>query len=758
MIKLHDYQVEAIFKLEEFFKTNPEGRGYLHIATGGGKTLVANTFILNNYLSKNKKVLWLAPDWLLLAQAYSSIVKLCEETNFDDLFPSYIGNYRDNKIDKILQVQHEELEGLEIFEIENGEMDPEVVNLMYTTPHTFNFREPSKVTMPDLLVIDEAHWGKGGKLEKEILKFAEKNSIPILGLSATPKHRNWRAIFSKTFKELIGTYLASPVFNSIDTGLKVDITKSTKDKLINMIPNETYKELGSDKKRNELIVSTYKFDIHGKTIVFAIDKDHANKLGRLFQKKGHDVIIVHGGVSNHKENIEKFKKNEDNVRIIIAVNMLNQGVDIPDVNTLFITRPVTSDILYSQMIGRGARLCKEKNKTTFNVIDFEDNFLDEKIQKSLFELKKEFFGSGGAKETIYNHHYSHDKKYEPKLKYPSKLLAYEPSEWGQYLFEKENLSVSIPFLKNQTFGVEIELTTMDFEQYCKDESLWNEVASKLYGVMNKSLPSEFVGICGKWQENDQALDYSKFNLVYDGSCGWEIVSSVLKGSFGFSLLFNFLEELNRGIKEILPYLVVNHRTGFHVHLAFDLNDSNVAPVFDGLFAAEPLLGCLVPPSRFNEYDESNNSYDSSSINEFCEPLRVYFDHDVLGEIKSLRVLEACLYDDDEINRYLTFNFENILRGELNTLEVRMHSGTTDSLKVLSWISCCMGLLDQSRKNRNLSNTIDKDLEMPDKELFENFKRHMITLLPDSYLELIEKVLEPRSKEVLKQWIDAKVFE
>lgn len=757
MVKLHDYQVEAIFKLEEFFKANPKGRGYLHIATGGGKTLVANVFILKYYLSKNKKVLWLAPDWLLLAQAYSAIADIYSKAGAKGLYPAYFGDPKKNNMKSLLgnYVSIDEWPEIE----ESDHVDHQTLNILYSTPHSFNNYHMPKDIEIDLIVLDEAHWGKGGGLEKNFLNFAEKNGIPMLGLSGTPKkRRGWDFIYHKTFKELIGTYLAKPLFNSIETSVTVDITKSSSDKLQNLIQNEVYNQLRSDKKRNEQIVDTYKFDKHGKTIVFAIDKDHANDLGKLFKAKGHDVIVVHGDVLNPKENIERFKNNEDDIKIIIAVNMLNQGVDIPDVNTLFITRPVTSDILYSQMIGRGARLCKEKNKTTFNVIDFEDNFLDEKIQKSLFELKKEFFGSGGAKETIYNHHYSHDKKNEPNLKYPSKLLAYEPSEWGQYLFEKENLSVSIPFLKNQTFGVEIELTTMDFEQYCKDESLWNEVANKLYEVMKKSLPSEFLGICGKWQENDQSLDYSKFNLVYDGSCGWEIVSSVLKGSFGFSLLFNFLEELSRGIKESLPYLKVNHRTGLHVHLAFDLNDTNVGAVISGLFSAEPLMGCLVPPSRFNEYDESENSYDSSTFNEFCEPLRVYFSPSKVGKIKSLKKLEDYLYEDDEINRYLTFNFENILSGELNTLEIRMHSGTTDSLKVLSWISCCMGLLDQSRKNRNLSNTIDKDLEMPDKDLFENFKQHVITLFPDSYLDLIDKVLEPRSKEVLKQWMDAKVFE
>jgi type I restriction enzyme R subunit len=129
----------------------------------------------------------------------------------------------------------------------------------------------------------------------------------------------------------------------------------------------------------------------GKTIIFAMTRDHADRIREVFEEMypqhvGLLQVIVHGIERVHDGPygdglITKFKK-QDKPRIAVSVDMLDTGVDIPEVVNLVFMKPVQSRIKLWQMIGRGTRnqeACRhydrlpDGRKTEFLILDFWQN-------------------------------------------------------------------------------------------------------------------------------------------------------------------------------------------------------------------------------------------------------------------------------------------------------------------------------------------------------------------------------------------------
>ena len=81
--------------------------------------------------------------------------------------------------------------------------------------------------------------------------------------------------------------------------------------------------------------------------------------------------IVGGGNSNSKT-LEKFRNNE--LDVLVNIRMLTEGTDVPDVDTVFLTRQTTSKILLTQMIGRALRGPKFGGTEEAQIVSFVDNW------------------------------------------------------------------------------------------------------------------------------------------------------------------------------------------------------------------------------------------------------------------------------------------------------------------------------------------------------------------------------------------------
>ena len=122
----------------------------------------------------------------------------------------------------------------------------------------------------------------------------------------------------------------------------------------------------------------------GKTIIFAQRQDHAEHLEKLFCKLypqyGTKVCkVIHNAIPHVDTLIKEFKKPDNHFRIAISVDMLDTGIDVPEVVNLVFAKPVKSWVKFWQMIGRGTRLRPNlfgtgKHKSEFLIFDHYGNF------------------------------------------------------------------------------------------------------------------------------------------------------------------------------------------------------------------------------------------------------------------------------------------------------------------------------------------------------------------------------------------------
>ena len=134
----------------------------------------------------------------------------------------------------------------------------------------------------------------------------------------------------------------------------------------------------------------------GKTIIFAMTKKHAHRIAEVFEEMYPQHVGVVQVITSTTERVRdgsygdglitKFKKN-NLPRIAISVDMLDTGIDVPEVVNLVFMKPVQSRIKLWQMIGRGTRnqqACKyldrlpDGKKTEFKIIDFWQNNFNKK--------------------------------------------------------------------------------------------------------------------------------------------------------------------------------------------------------------------------------------------------------------------------------------------------------------------------------------------------------------------------------------------
>ncbi len=124
----------------------------------------------------------------------------------------------------------------------------------------------------------------------------------------------------------------------------------------------------------------------GKTIIFARNHDHAVLMSRLFdemypQYGGQFCQVIDTYDPRAEQLIDDFKGQGDNadLTIAISVDMLDTGIDVPEILNLVFAKPVRSPVKFWQMVGRGTRLCPDlfgpgKDKTVFRIFDHWGNF------------------------------------------------------------------------------------------------------------------------------------------------------------------------------------------------------------------------------------------------------------------------------------------------------------------------------------------------------------------------------------------------
>lgn len=121
-------------------------------------------------------------------------------------------------------------------------------------------------------------------------------------------------------------------------------------------------------------------DLFGKTLIYAVDDAHADLivdiLKEIYAGQGVEpeaIMKITGSVAGgNKKKIEeaiKRFKNERFPSIVVTVDLLTTGIDVPAITSLVFMRRVKSRILFEQMLGRATRLCPEISKDCFEIYD-----------------------------------------------------------------------------------------------------------------------------------------------------------------------------------------------------------------------------------------------------------------------------------------------------------------------------------------------------------------------------------------------------
>lgn len=415
------YQIQAVKSVCHTFQTQNRRKALLVMATGSGKTRVAAA--ISDVLIKAewaKHILFLADRTNLVKQA---------KNRFEDLFKgktslTNLCREKDNANARIVFSTYQTMmSAIDSTKDDDGKI---------FTPGHF-----------DLIIIDEAHRSIYNKY-KDIFTYFD---APLLGLTATPKDdidKNTYHIFDLEKGEPTFSYDLEQAVK--DNYLVPFTVKETKLKFLEEgivyddltdEDKEQYEDLFSDEegelpeKINPAALNNWVFNedtirivlktlmeegirtdygAHlGKTIIFAKNHNHAEKILQVFKKeypeRGEDYCDVIDNYINYVEDLQsKFENPAKLPKIAISVDMLDTGIDIPEIVNLVFFKKVFSKAKFWQMIGRGTRKCPElidgHDKKEFFIFDFCSNFAffriktngretpaQKSVQEQLFLLK-----------------------------------------------------------------------------------------------------------------------------------------------------------------------------------------------------------------------------------------------------------------------------------------------------------------------------------------------------------------------------------
>ncbi|MGN0032782.1 MAG: DEAD/DEAH box helicase family protein [Candidatus Limimorpha sp.] len=416
------YQKTAIKAVCEHYNTKHR-KGLLVMATGTGKTRVAISLV--DVLKRNdwvKNVLFLADRTSLVKQAHRNFVKLLP-----------------NETTTILNEDKE------------PDMNARITFSTYQTMINFvnNDEKQYSVGRFDLIIIDEAHrsiFGKYGAI------FNYFDSM-LIGLTATPRNEIDKSTYDIFEMEQGVPNYAYELEDAVSDGYLVDyvgfkrgsmilkggikydnLTEEEKEQMEeiweyerarnamgggesrDIQSNEMFRYIHNldtiDKVLQDLMDNGLKVqsgDKLGKTIIFAYGHHHAELIVDRFNL----LYPEYGGIGfcelidnqnpYAQDYIDKFEKRDSHPQIAVSVDMLDTGIDVPDILNLVFFKPVKSKIKFMQMIGRGTRLSPgifgDEDKKEFYIFDwccnfdyFEKNPNGKEITNNTPSLTEKIFG------------------------------------------------------------------------------------------------------------------------------------------------------------------------------------------------------------------------------------------------------------------------------------------------------------------------------------------------------------------------------
>lgn len=349
-IKPYHYQQEVLDKLQFERRTNGNYRNLVVAATGTGKTIICS-FDYKNYCQQNpgrkKSLLFIAHRKEILTQSLATFRGVLKQPNFGELYTGF---------DK----PKEELDHL------------------FITVQSLKRFIKERALPPDYydyIVVDETHHSQARSYDVIFNYFTPQI---LLGLTATPERMDGKDIL-QYFNHTISAELA--LSEAIDRNLLTPFHYFGCTDPIDL-KNVTWTPQGYSEKELEALYSTDKRvnviteaidhyttdmnDIIG--LGFCVSMKHAQYMSDAFNQRGIPSDHLDSNSLQAKRENVKNQLVTKKIHFLFVVDLYNEGVDIPEINTVLFLRPTMSKTIFMQQLGRGLRLSDGKSNLT--VLDF----------------------------------------------------------------------------------------------------------------------------------------------------------------------------------------------------------------------------------------------------------------------------------------------------------------------------------------------------------------------------------------------------
>jgi len=387
-------------------------KAIIHMPTGSGKTKT----ILSSLIDYNSKSRFLDDNFFIWL-AHSD--ELCDQAK--DTFENLWNLYGDKELPAI-RLKDQSLNDIKNF-------NRGIIICTYAKLHRMRMNDNgSKIlefirSKSKFIIADEAHMVPANTFKSSIEFITKLDFSILIGLTATPGgyyteqtqelaeyfEKNKISITDNDFNDLDGDeainflqkegVLSVIKTHQIKTDFNFEFNDLEKQKILSSFDEglspELIKQMEKDEERNICIYgelqSLYERDMN--TIVFACSLDHTKLLHKICILTGMNVGKIDDKTSykKRKQLIGAYKSGQ--IKIIFNYGVLSTGFDAPGTKAILISRPTTSPILYSQMIGRGLRGPKFKGNKECLLIDMKDNLIGLPDEKDCFSLYNKYYSN-----------------------------------------------------------------------------------------------------------------------------------------------------------------------------------------------------------------------------------------------------------------------------------------------------------------------------------------------------------------------------
>lgn len=252
--------------------------------------------------------------------------------------------------------------------------DPSTADVVVSSVQTIGRSGTKRIQRYDFskfgrIIVDEAHRSVAQSYLNvyEYAKLLEEgNKTLLLGCTATPTGRSDGQGLNQVYQKISHTYTLR---QAIEDGWLVDIrgirvkTKTSLDNVATSGGDYDKKELSetvNNPLRNSLVALAYMEHCEGRQAIgFGVDISHSQELAKTFSTYGIKASAVWGNDPERDIKIKNFKLG--NIQVLFNAQLLVEGFNMPAISCVIMAAPTKSSIVFSQRVGRGTRICEDKD-------------------------------------------------------------------------------------------------------------------------------------------------------------------------------------------------------------------------------------------------------------------------------------------------------------------------------------------------------------------------------------------------------------